>query len=118
MPDPTASRRGFQGRRYRSELLQTSSYRDSFSRHVQCPFRPSAKEILKQLRSDRTTAAAMHGRLAEVHKKLANVPQVERKARARLAQAALTRSTEGRALLEEISKVGQTSLPQFLLDAR
>jgi len=54
----------------------------------------------------------------EIHRKLANVPQVERKARARLAQAALSRSSEGQALLEQISKVGETSLPQFLLESK
>jgi site-specific DNA-methyltransferase (adenine-specific) len=34
LPDPDGDRTGFGGRRYRSELLQTSSYRDSFDDYL------------------------------------------------------------------------------------
>ena len=93
-------------------------YGHDLSREVKAPFAASTRQTLKDLKAARTSAAAVHSRLAEIHRKLANVPQVERKARARLAQAALSRSSEGQALLEQISKVGETSLPQFLLESK
>ena len=97
---------------------KSDRYVRDISREVKAPFAPSIRQTLKDLKAARISAAAVHSRLAEIHRKLANVPQVERKARARLAQAALSRSSEGQALLEQISKVGETSLPQFLLESR
>lgn len=99
-------------------LRGSSRYSDPLSRQVEAPFRPSSRETLKALKAARASATAMHSQLAEIHKKLANVPQVERKARARMAQAALSRSSEGQMLLEQISKVGETSLPQFVLESK
>ena len=98
--------------------LKSDRYSSSLSRRVQVPFGPQSKQTLKAVKAARASVAALQGRLAEVHRKLSNIPQVERKARARLAETALSRTEEGLALLDQINTVGKDSLPQFMLESK
>ena len=98
--------------------LKSDRYSTPLSRRVQRPFQPDSKQVLKALKAARVSVAALRGRLAEIHRKLSNIPQVERKARARLAETALARTEEGLALLDQINTVGKDSLPQFMLESK
>ena len=98
--------------------LKSDRYSSPLTREVQIPFGTQSKQTLKAVKAARASVAALQGRLAEVHKKLSNIPQVERKARARLAETALSRSEEGLALLDQINTVGKDSLPQFMLESK
>jgi site-specific DNA-methyltransferase (adenine-specific) len=53
VPDETGDRTGFGGRRYRSELLETSSYRDSFDDYLAF-LEPRLREVHRVLRADGT----------------------------------------------------------------
>ena len=94
---------------------KSDRYSSPLTRDVQIPFGTQSKQTLKAVKAARASVTALQGRLAEVHRKLSNIPQVERKARARLAETALSRSEEGLALLDQINTVGKDSLPQFML---
>jgi site-specific DNA-methyltransferase (adenine-specific) len=52
-PDENGDRTGFAGRRYRSELLETSSYRDSFDDYLAF-LEPRLREVRRVLRDDGT----------------------------------------------------------------
>jgi hypothetical protein len=98
--------------------LKSNRYSSPLTRDVQIPFGTQSRQTLKAVKAARASVAALQGRLAEVHRKLSNIPQVERKARARLAETALSRSEEGLALLDQINTVGKDSLPQFMLESK
>jgi hypothetical protein len=92
-----------------------SYYDHTLQKEDKVAFSPEAKEVLKGLRANRQAVAEVNKQLAEVHKKLASIPALERKARARLAENALAGSEEGRKILEQLMSVTDGSLPQFML---
>lgn len=95
----------------------TRSYYSSqaLTKEIKLPFSPQAKEILKGLRGSRQAVAEINKQLAEVHKRLSNLPALERKTRAKLAENALADSEEGKKILEQLASVTEGSLPQFML---
>ena len=56
--------------------------------------------------------------LADIHKRLASIPALERKARAKLAENALEGTEEGRRILEQLTTVTDGALPRFMLDSK
>jgi len=90
-------------------------YSHCLDKQATAPFSPEAKQLLKALRANRQAAADLNRQLAEVHRKLAGIPALERKARAKLAENALAGSEEGRRILEQLMSLSDQSLPQFLL---
>jgi len=91
---------------------------NEFDKSVTLPFSPEGKTVFKRLKADRQEGVRLNGRLAEVHKKLANIAALERKARAKLAEAALSRTQDGQAILADLAAVSDRSLPQFLLESK
>jgi hypothetical protein len=99
----------------KSTAARSSYYEHTLQKEVKALFSPQARELLKTLRANRQAAADLSRQLAEVHKKLSSIPALERRARAKLAENALSGSEEGRRILEQLMSVTDGSLPQFLL---
>jgi hypothetical protein len=94
-------------------------YRSSHahSREFKIAFPAEAKKELKQLKAARDMLKNLTGQLAEVHRKLASVPSLERQARAKMAQVQLEKSPEGRELLAQLATLNSDNMPRFLLPA-
>jgi hypothetical protein len=85
------------------------------SREFKIAFPAEAKKELKQLKAAREMLKNLTTQLAEVHRKLASVPSLERQARAKMAQVQLEKSPEGRELLAQLATLNSDNMPRFLL---
>ena len=90
---------------------------NTHSRQFKIAFPAEAKKELKQLKAVREMLKNLTLQLAEVHRKLASVPSLERQARAKMAQVQLEKSPEGRELLAQLATLNADNMPRFLLPA-
>ena len=88
---------------------------NTHSREFKIAFPAEAKKELKQLKAAREMLKNLTTQLAEVHRKLASVPSLERQARAKMAQVQLEKSPEGRELLAQLATLNSDNMPRFLL---
>jgi hypothetical protein len=88
---------------------------NTHSREFKIAFPAEAKKELKQLKADRETLKQLTLQLSEVHRKLANIPNLERQSKAKLAQNILEQTEEGRQILATMASTNAENMPQFLL---
>ena len=86
----------------------------TLSKTITLPFTAEIKGVLKTLKAERKLVTDLTDQMAQIHKKLSSIPALERKARAKIAEDALSQSEEGKALLKSMFDVSDGAMPQFL----
>ena len=93
----------------------SSSYcSDPMSRTEHLPFAGESQQIFKDLRAARQTLQELNKQLGDIHKRLSGIANMERKARAKLAETTLNQSAEGKDILAQMLAISNESMPRFL----
>jgi hypothetical protein len=87
----------------------TGSYYDTLNRNVVVPYDTRACEILTETTRLKREIATAQQHLLSIKREIADIPIMERRARAKLAQVSISRDKDGAALLAELRKVKELS---------
>jgi len=87
------------------EKLAGSHYYSNMIRNMSVPYDTKAHEILTETSRLKREIATAQQHLLSVKREIADIPIMERRARAKLAQVSLSRDKDGAALLNELRKV-------------
>jgi len=88
---------------------EKAHYYTTMSRNVAVPYDERAHEILTETSRIKREIATAQQYLLSVKREITDIPIMERRARAKLAQVSLSRDKDGAALLAELRKVKELS---------
>lgn len=98
-------------------LKNGGSYGSGPRKAIRIPFNADIKATIRDMNKAHKDLENLSKQLAHVHRNLADIPKLERKAKAALAKQALEKTAEGREILETFKKMGADAIPQLLLPA-
>lgn len=100
------------GKVEKSQYIETPTFTAVASKEIIFPFTKAAIDLARDLKDHQEELLAAQAELLEIKRELSNIPQLQLRARAKLAELALSKTDEGQEILTQL--MGTTSLPTEL----
>ena len=100
------------GKVEKSQYASTPTFTSVASKEIVLPFTKAAIDLARDLKDHQEELLAAQAELLEIKRELSNIPQLQLRARAKLAELALSKTEEGQEILTQL--MGTTSLPTEL----